>query len=95
MKDADKWIAGFKVHATDKTSEYWEGEVPITRSEFADETKTRIFKCATKPNLVGAYMEGVKMEKLGPLIEDPAMAALKESLGEIGGTLVMNVVAPM
>ena len=95
VSDKDKWIAGFKAHATSKTSEHWEGSLPIMRSEFVDEEKTRIFTCSTNPKLVGAYMEGVKMEKLGPLLADPAMLALTAKLGEIEGTKVMNVVKPM
>merc|ERR1719164_275291 len=65
VEDADKWIAGFEAHANSKTGT-WGYEVPITRGEFVDEAKTRVLKCATKPGLVGAYMEGVAMEKLRP-----------------------------
>lgn len=95
VKDVDKWIAGFKAHGVGKTSELWEGEVPISRGEFVDEAKTRVFKCVTNPNIVGAYMEGVQMDKLGPLLNDPKMAELTTTLGEVDGTKVMNVVAAM
>lgn len=93
VADADKWIAGFKAHATESTVAGV--TVPITRGEFVDESKTRIFKCATNPKLVGAYFEGTKMEKLGPLLGDPQMAALTVALGEVDGTKVMNVVTSM
>lgn len=95
VSDVDKWIAGFKAHGLGRTSELWEGEVPISRGEFCDEAKTRVFKCATNPKLVGAYMEGVRMDKLGPLLADPKMQELTKVLGEVDGTKVMNVVAPM
>merc|ERR1719473_2275642 len=95
VSDVDKWIAGFRAHGASKTSELWEGEVPIARGEFCDESKTRIFRCATNPKLVGAYMEGVQMDKLGPLLGDPKMAELTSTLGEVDGTKVMNVVTPM
>merc|ERR1712054_294156 len=62
-----------------------------SRGEFVDEAKTRVFKCVTNPNIVGAYMEGVQMDKLGPLLNDPKMAELTTTLGEVDGTKVMNV----
>lgn len=69
--------------------------MPITRGEFCDESKTRVFTCATNPKLVGAYMEAVRMDKLGPLLGDEAMLKLTKDLGEVEGSKVMKVVAPM
>ena len=94
VADADKWIAGFKAHADSKTGT-WGYEVPITRGEFVDESKTRIFKSATRKNVVGAYMEGVDMSKLGPLLGDENMNKLTKDLGEVAETKVMKVVTPM
>ena len=93
VADADAWIAGFKAHANSKTGT-WGYEVPITRSDFVDEAKTRVFKSATRPNVVGAYMEGVRMDKLGPLLGDENMIKLTSDLGEKSETKVMKVVTP-
>merc|ERR1740120_674758 len=70
----------------------WKGEAPITRSEFVDESKTRVFKCASNPNIVGGYFESVDMATLGPMLGNPAFLNLTKSLGEIEGSKVMNVV---
>lgn len=94
VEDPDKWIAGFKAHATSTTGT-WGFEVPKARGEFTDETKTRVFKSATKPNVVGGYMEGLKMDVLGPLMADENFMKLTGALGEKEGTKVMKVVAPM
>merc|ERR1719240_2449252 len=82
VEDPEKWIAGFWAHASSKTGT-WGYEVPIVRGDFCDESKTRVFQCASNPNLVGGYMEGVAMHKL------------TKDLGEKEGTKVMKVVAPM
>jgi hypothetical protein len=94
VEDADKWIEGFKAHGTSKTGT-WGFEVPSAREDFVDESKTRIFKSATKPNVVGGYMEGIKMEVLGPLLADENFNKLAATLGEKEGTKTMKVVAPM
>lgn len=94
VADTEKWIAGFKAHADSKTGT-WGYEVPITRGEFVNEAKTRVFKSATRPNVVGAYMEEVRMEKLGPLLGDANMLKLTTDLGEKAETKVMKVVTPM
>jgi len=94
VEDVDKWIAGFKAHGDSKTGT-WGFEVPITRGEFCAEANTVLYKCQTNPKLVGASMEGVRMDKLGPLLGDEAMAKLTKVLGEVDGTKVMKVVTPM
>jgi len=94
VDDPDKWIAGFEAHGSSKTGT-WGYEVPIARCEFCDESKTRVFRCASNPNLVAGYMEGVQMEKLGPLLGDESMARLTKDLGEKEGTKVMKVVSPV
>merc|ERR1712046_294556 len=43
VEDRGKWTEGFLAHANSKTGT-WGYEVPITRSEFCDEAKTRVFK---------------------------------------------------
>lgn len=94
VADAEAWVAGFRAHGASKTGT-WGYEVPITRGEFCDESKTRVFTCATNPKFVGAYMEAVRMDKLGPLLGDEAMLKLTKDLGEVEGSKVMKVVAPM
>ena len=94
VADVDKWIEGFKAHADSKTGT-WGFEAPITRGEFVDESKTRVFKCATNPKLVAGYMEGVKMAKLGPLLGDEKFMQVAKDLGEKSETKVMKVVTPM
>lgn len=94
VADAEKWIAGFEAHGSSKTGT-WGYEVPISRGEFCDESKTRVYKCASNPNIVGAYMEKVNMGKLGPLLGDEKMAQLTSDLGEKEGTKMMKVVTPM
>ena len=92
--DPDKWIAGFKAHATSKTGT-WGYEVPITRAEFVNEEKTRVFKSAMRPSVVGGFMEEVRMEKLGPVLSDEKFQQLTKDLGEKTETKVMKVVTPM
>jgi len=94
VADVDKWIEGFKAHGTSKTGT-WGYEVPVARGDFCDEGKTKVYKCATNPKLVGAYMEGVRMDVLGPVLGDPEFQKLTTTLGEVEGTKVMKVVAPM
>jgi len=94
VDDPDKWVAGFQAHGTSKSGT-WGYEVPLSRGEFCDESKTRAFKCATNPKLVGGYIEKVRMDKLAPLLGDEKMLQLTKDLGEKEGTKVMKVVAPM
>lgn len=94
VADPDKWIAGFKAHATSKTGT-WGYEVPITRAEFVNEEKTRVFKSAMRPSVVGGFMEEVRMEKLGPVLSDEKFQQLTKDLGEKTETKVMKVVTPM
>ena len=94
VADVEKWVAGFKAHGTSKSGT-WGYEVPVSRADFCDESKTVVYRCATNKNLVGAYMEGVRMDVLGPLLADEKMAKLTADLGEKEGTKVMKVVKPM
>merc|ERR1719399_1588932 len=89
VADPDKWVAGFVAHGSSKTGT-WGFEVPLARGDFCDESKTRVYKCASNPKLVGAYMEGVKMDALGPMLADPTFARLAGELGEVEGTKVMK-----
>jgi len=93
VEDPEAWIAGFKAHADSKTGT-WGFEVPITRGEFVDESKTRLFKSATRANVVGCYMEAVDMSKLGPMLANPEFQQLASQLGEKAETKVMKVVTP-
>merc|ERR1719231_1013944 len=48
VDDADKWIEGFLAHATSKTGT-WGVEAAMTRAEFCDEAKTRVFSQRPTP----------------------------------------------
>ena len=82
VKDFDVWYAGFKEHSTSKTGT-WGFEVPITRSEFCDDAKTRVFRSVKDPNCVAIDMKQVDMSKLGPVLGDPDFNKITEVLGEI------------
>jgi len=94
VADTDKWVKGFKAHGSSKTGT-WGYEVPITRGEFCDEAKTVTFKSKKRANWCGGIMFNVMMEKLGPVLGDPAMQKVQGDLGEIPDTKVMKVLLPM
>ena len=81
VADADKWIAGYKAHATSTTGT-WGYDVGMTRSEVCDESRSKVYKSAKRPNVVAAMMCGVKVEKLGPMTTNPNWARMSVDLGE-------------
>ena len=81
VADADKWIAGFKAHGTSTTGT-WGYDVGMARNEFCDESRTKVYKSAKRPNVVAATMCGVKMEMMGALLANPNFAKMSVDLGE-------------
>lgn len=80
-EDADKWIHSFKLHGSSKFGD-WGFEVPVTRGEFCDDSKTRVFRCVEDPNVVAIDLIGVKNEVLGPCLADANFQKLEKALGE-------------
>ena len=77
----DKWIAGFKAHATSKTGT-WGFEVPMTREEFCDDTKTKIFKSVSDPNVIAIDLHSVEQEKIAKCLMDPSFGQLLTAISE-------------
>ena len=82
VDDSDKWIKGFKEHSTSKVISGFENELPVARSEFCDEEKTRIFKHAKIPNRIAILLYNVKTKVLGKFMADENMNKLTKFLGE-------------
>jgi len=94
VASADKWIEGFLAHGTSKTGT-WGFEVPLTRAEVCDESKTRVFKSALNPNRVAVQIFNADMAKMGNMFADPKFTELVATLGEVEGTKTMKILAPM
>lgn len=94
VKDADKWIAGFKAHATDKKGTWGTVESKYSRSELCDETKTRVFKSKMNPNRVGAFICDIDVAKMGEMMSDPNWATISEFMGEVPAKTTIKVLAP-
>ena len=90
VEDTDKWIEGFKAHADSKTGT-WGYEVPITRGEFCDDSKTRIFKSVSNEKRVAVYIEAIDMTVLGPMLGDENFQKLTTDLGEKAETKQMKI----
>lgn len=87
VEDFDKWQAGFQAHATSKTGT-WGYEVPCTREEMCDDSKTKIYRAAEGGNKIAICLVDVKMEVLGPAMESENFQKLEKDLGESPEKLV-------
>jgi hypothetical protein len=92
VEDSDKWISGFREHSTSKVISGFEAELSVTRSEFCDEEKTRIFKHAKIPNRVAFLLHKVKTKVLGQFMADKNMNKLTKFLGELESTKIIKTV---
>lgn len=86
VKDWDKWYAGFKEHSTSKNVAGL--NLPVTRSEFCDDSKTKVFH---KGNDVCMVLGDVKMDVMGSIMGDPEFQKLTDALGEIAETKSISV----
>merc|ERR1719181_2735160 len=94
VADADKWIEGFLAHATSKTGT-WGVEAAMTRADFCDEARTRVFKSASNPHKVGGMCFGVDLAKMGAFMAHPSFAAISEVLAIKPETMFMKLLAAM
>merc|ERR1719473_794146 len=94
VADADKWVEGFLAHANSKTGT-WGVEAAMTRADFCDEARTRVFKSAADPNKVGGMCFGVDLGKMGAFMAHPSFAAISEVLAIKPETMFMKLLTPM
>lgn len=94
-EDPEKWLKGFKAHGTSKTGDgMWTAEAKYTRSEFCDESKTRIFKSASDPKRMAGIIFGVDPIKMGEFMGDESFKEIGEVLKFDMSTAVMKVLSP-
>ena len=91
VENSEKWIRGFKEHSNSKRITGLLDELPITRLELCDESRTRIFKHAWKSNWVAVIMYDINTEKLRQIQEDERMMRLTNFLGEKKSTKVFKI----
>jgi len=94
VADVDKWVAGFKAHATNKKGTWGDVESKYARAEICDDAKTRVFRSAHNPKRVGALICGIDMAKMGEMMADPSWAKISQALGEKGPTTAIKTVVP-
>ena len=91
VENSEKWIQGFKEHGTSKKISGFSEDLLMSRSELCDESRTRIFKHAWKPNWVAVLMYDIDTDKLGQLMEDEKMLKMTKLLGEKEGTKMIKI----
>lgn len=74
-EDSGRWIEGFKAHASSKTGT-WGFEVSMTREEFCDESKTKLFKSVSDPNTIAIVLGGVQQESIAKFMMDESVEKL-------------------
>jgi hypothetical protein len=94
VEDFDKWLAGFTANSDSKTGT-WGYEVPVTRGEMCDDSKTRVFRSVDFPNRVAVAMYGIRMDVLQPCMAHESFRQLTADLGEKAETKVIRVIAAL
>ena len=93
VEDSDRWIKGFKEHGISKTISGFDGEMPVTRSDFCDESKTRIFRHASVKNRIAVLLYDIETETLGKFMADENMQKVTKFLGEKEESKVIKVLS--
>merc|ERR1712110_136169 len=85
VEDFNKWNDGFSAHATSKLVSGL--ELPVSRSEFCDESKTEVYRSVKNPNRVFVNLAGVDLETLEGVMSDVSFQELTNVLGEKAKTM--------
>jgi len=91
IKEVDLWMKYFKEHATSKT--VGGVEVPATRSEMCDESKTRVYVNDKNPNKVAIACYGMT-EKFGEVMASEGFKIINEKVGLVSLTLFSTAPLP-
>jgi hypothetical protein len=81
VKDFDAWYSGFMEHAKSKSVKGL--ELPFTRAELCDDSKTMVYRSLKNPNKVFMTMFAIQGEVLGKALQDANFLKLTDELGEI------------
>lgn len=95
VKDFDIWYSGFMEHSKGKNVKGL--ELPFSRSEMCDDSKTMVYRSLKNPNKVLMAMFGIQNEVMGKALENANFLKLVDELGEIVATkrmLVMTALPP-
>ena len=85
VEDFDWWYAGFMQHGKTRSGT-WGFSVPFARAEFADDSRTLVFRGINAPNRIAIAMFDVDLLKFVPMLRDRNFVRLQGVLGEIAET---------
>ena len=63
VENSEKWIHGFKEHGTSEKINGFSEDLLMSRTDLCDESRTRIFKHAWKPNWVAVLMYEKRLQR--------------------------------
>ena len=95
VKDFDSWYSGFMEHGKNKSVKGL--ELPCSRSEMCDDSKTMVYRSMKSPNKVMMALFGIQNDVMGKAMQDANFMKLTDVLGEIADTkrmLMMTALTP-
>ena len=95
VNDFDSWYSGFMEHGKNKSVKGL--ELPCSRSEMCDDSKTMVYRSMKSPNKVMMALFGIQNDVMGKAMQDANFMKLTDVLGEIADTkrmLMMTALTP-
>lgn len=89
----DDWYSGFMEHSKSKNVKGL--DLPVTRAEMCDDSKTMVYRSLKNPNKVLISMFAINGEVLGKALQDENFQKLTVELGEIAETKRILMMTPL
>ena len=93
VKDFDSWYSGFMEHGKSKNVKGL--ELPFSRSEMCDDSKTMVYRSLKNPKKVMMALFGIRNDVMGKALQDANFIKLTDELGEIADTKRMYMMTAL